>query len=394
MTETERRVLLLSSSLVRRFFGSYLKRGLEWKGDKWVGSFDREELSQFERSLEKDIQFLAPGKDRSILEGVLRKAQGGPGPADGAAPSGFTNEDYYMQQLVHAMKDWNQKSFPELNSVLEDISRSHNKSPIDEFHGLSPNQMYGLLNLGWWGEPKAIILNDNLPADDIAKAPLLHNCRLLLNLLEESGGVKTTTRGNLKRDAVKHINDLAVTEGCDLYDVYRPPGVVNEDDARPVHMARVVCDVAGLLKKRKGRFEITKKGKSLISKGNEGRLFACLFDMYFSRFNLGYCDRCPELAGLQNTFPYTLYRLSEEGEGALAGPESVASSLVHPDVATEISALEEDYLTLERLLDVRLLRHLEIFSLIEISRGMTESGYRARTFSKTKLFDRFISFSL
>ena len=76
------------------------------------------------------------------------------------------------------------------------------------------------------------------------------------------------------------------------------------------------------------------------------------------------------------------------------GKKSIAVSLIHPNLLDQIVELEERYMTPERFLDIRVLRHLEVFSLIAVSRRLTESGYgyRAQSFRKTELFDKFISF--
>jgi len=401
LSEIERRVLLLSSPLARRAFGSFLKRDLEREGDIWIALLNFDELLLMGECIYRDVGLLASGKDRTILEGVLSKVRDRVDdlPSLAGSPSGRVRSgapgDGFRQKIAQTVKDWEKGRLPDLDKALKNLSRDHNESPNDEIYGLSPKQMHYLLSLGWWNDEKVINLNDDLPPDMLENVPLLHNCRVLLEIVAGSGGVRATARGNLKRDTVQQVYDKAIFKGFDLYDVYRPPGVINEDDAQAVHMARVVCDVAGLLKKRKGRFEITRKGKSLLAKGNEGRLFAHLFDVYFRRFNLAYCDRLPEMTGLQSTFPYTLYRLCEVAEGPLAGEKSIAVSLIHPDLLDQIAVLEERYMTPERFLDLRILRHLEVFSLIAVSRGLTESGYdyRAQSFCKTELFDKFISFN-
>lgn len=400
LSEIERRVLLLSSPLARRAFGSLLRRDLEREGDIWIALLNFEELLLMGECINRDVCLLAAGKDRTILEGILSKVRDrvndlpslADSPSDRVRP--WAPGDDFRQKVAQTVKDWENGRLPDLDKALKNLSRDHNESPIDEFYGLSPKQMHELLTLGWWNDERVINLNDDLPADMLENAPLLHNCRVLLEIVAGSGGVKATARGNLKRDTVQQVYDKAIFKGFDLYDVYWQPGVINEEDAPAVHMARIVCVVAGLLKKRKGLFEITKKGKSLLVEGNEGRLFAHLFGVYFRQFNLAYCDGLPELPGLQNTFPYTLYRLCEVAEGPLVGEKNIAVSLIHPNLLDEIAALEERYMTPERFLDIRILRHLEVFSLIAVSRGLTESGYgyRAQSFRKTELFDKFISF--
>ncbi len=401
LSEIERRVLLLSSPLARRVFGSFLRRDLEREGDIWIASLTFDELLLMGACISRDTCLLTAGKDRTILEGVLSKVRDRVDdlPSLEDPPSGGVRpgapDDEFRQKVAQTVKDWGNGRLQDLDKALETLSRDHNESPIGEFCGLSPRQMHELLSLGWWNDKKVIVLNDDLPSDMLENVPLLHNCRVLLEVVAGSGGVSSTARGNLKRDTVKQVYDKAIFKGLDLYDVYRPPGVVNEDDAPAVHMSRVVCEVAGLLKKRKGRFEITRKGKSLLAEGNEGRLFAHLFDVYFRQFNLAYCDGLPELTGLQNTFPYTLYRLSEVVEGPIAGEKSIAASLIHPNLLDEVSMLEKHYTTPERFLDIRVLRHLEVFSLIAVSRGLSGSGYgfRAQSFCKMELFDKFFSFS-
>src|SRR5450759_5173778 len=68
----------------------------------------------------------------------------------------------------------------------------------------------------------------------------------------------------------------------------------NEEDVPDLKELRVVLGLAGLLKKRHGRFSLTRRGEQMLAAEQSGRLFALLLRTYFGRFNMFYGYRWRE----------------------------------------------------------------------------------------------------
>ena len=111
LSEMERRVLLLSSPLARRAFGSFLRRDLEREGDIWIALLDLDELLQLGECIYRDVGLLAAGKDRTILEGVLSKVRDRvddlpslSGSASGRVRPGAPGDEF-RQKVAQTVKD-------------------------------------------------------------------------------------------------------------------------------------------------------------------------------------------------------------------------------------------------------------------------------------------------
>lgn len=396
LTEWEKKVLAVFSPLARGSLGHVI-RGAKRQGDDWVLIMSRQELALLVDSLLRDINFLAPGRERDTLAGILDRASVHRASSrhdvissDGSFRGPGSDYADFMKQIREALEGKDLRNLAEANEVLAGITKAYNEKPMDEFFGLSPIQMSGLLDSGWWKEPRSIILGDNLLPEDLEKAPMLHNCKLLMGIVANSGGVGSTATGNLKRETVKKIFERAIYKEYDLFGPDMEPTVMNENDVMVASITRAACEAAGLLKIRNGRFSITANGAALLESGKDGILYRNLFENYFRKFNLAYCDGLSDLDSIQETFPYTLYRLGVTGEGSLKGEP--AKSLMHPNAVKDVEADKGSTDDLGRVLDIRVLMHLEVFSLVEVSREQKNWITRPVSFRKKGLFDRFIKF--
>ena len=391
LSQEERDALLLSSLLTRRLYGSLIDEA-QWCEKGWMISADREMLCAMKDALDKDLRSLSPGRDMDILEKVLEKLSLN---IIDALPEKTAPKSDFACRVEEAMRGIDPGNLKEANEALKRISHTHNVQPIEEFGGLSPTQMKGLIYFGWWKKPESVLLNRKLSFEELVKVPFFNNCHLLLELIQETGGVKTTARGNLNRETVKKVFEKSLRPEGMFMSRFSQPRVLNEENVTSVHFPRIVSELAGLLKKRKGRFEITRKAGTLLKNENAGKLYAHLFDIYFRKFDISYCDYLPEIEMIQHTFPYSLYWLSNFEEDVFVEAAKAAESVLHPASIRNIASFENRFVTPERLFDVRVLRHLEIFGLVEIHRdqeiGIPENPL---LFRKTNLFDRFLAFAL
>lgn len=279
----------------------------------------------------------------------------------------------------------------EINAALERTTEGYNRAPQRDLGGLSPEQMARLIYDDWSGEG-AVRLNRALPFEEISHARTLHNVRSLLEGLGEQGSVRATPKGNLNRAFVREMAArLAMSE--EDREVYRS-GRLNEEDLWPLHTARVLCDLAGLIKRRKGAYSLTRRGANLTSTDRAGELFALLFLTHFRELNLAWLDRAAsEAPELQHTIAFSLYQFGRAGD-VWRSPAALAPVVLLPSVRARLGRTEyTDWA--EFLTHTRILQPLRGFALAE-SRDVPGRfpGLPDKEYRPAPLFSRFLDFAL
>ncbi len=87
-----------------------------------------------------------------------------------------------------------------------------------------------------------------------------------------------------------------------------------EDDFIDLNVARRVAEVAGLIRKYKGRFIHSRDCRKLLSENSSMGLFPRLFRAYVQKYNWGYWDGYPDINFIQQSFLFTLYLLHLYGD--------------------------------------------------------------------------------
>jgi hypothetical protein len=136
------------------------------------------------------------------------------------------------------------------------------RDALEEFHGLSPEQMHHLLNFPF-ASPQLVHFPEKL--DSIPKAPVLTLFELLTGAIGEQG-LKPTAKDNLP---LKFCREAAqVYWGEQKHRENTQFGGINrEDDFLDLHITRLVAELAGLIRKYKGRFILTRDCRSLTGQG-------------------------------------------------------------------------------------------------------------------------------
>ncbi len=196
----------------------------------------------------------------------------------------------------------------DLSPGLDGILEAYNATPLEELAGISPDQARALLEHGL-EEEGPLRLAADLPLEELEGSDFLADARAFLTHVGEIGGAPATAAGNLKRVFVAEILErMRFPEGS-LEELHRMKPVVNEDDAWPLHVLRVNLELAGLVRRRKGKFLLTGEGKKMALPRAAGRLFAHLFRVHFGRFNLKYGRWAREEPDLQSMLPLLLWQI-------------------------------------------------------------------------------------
>ena len=207
------------------------------------------------------------------------------------------------REISSIAEDKGVSSIEDLNKIAAEINNRRNQTPKDDFLGLSPEQMAGLL-YSPFTSPGIVSISDQ----SVPEAQFLSLFDMLVEGIGEPGA-KATAKGNLPLKLCQNI--LSHYESGLSY---QPPRIRTEVDFEPLHCVRLVMIQAKLLRKYKGRFQITRKGRELMAPERRGELYLTLLRNYTENFNWAYRDGYAEAQIVQTSFMFTLYMISIAGD--------------------------------------------------------------------------------
>lgn len=199
-------------------------------------------------------------------------------------------------------------SMEELQSLLDQHNQQNNSASVEEFHGLSPDQMHRFLHMPF-ESPELVTFPRVLPTQPQSKAAFLLNM-LVAEIGEE--GIKLTAKGNLGQKFCQKASKA-------YFDLFPEPlmsrlSVQTETNFDPLHTIRLTAQLAGLTRKYKGRLLLTKKYLKSFERGGAMELYPLLMQAYIQKFNWAYRDGYGEVYFIQQSFLFTLYLLHKYGK--------------------------------------------------------------------------------
>ena len=196
-----------------------------------------------------------------------------------------------------------------LNAALAEISDRRNTTPVEDFAGLTPEDMTFLLYKPFTS-PEYIRLPEVLDVEP--EAPVLE---LLMPLFQEltNAPIKLTAKGNLPTRIVRE-RAAAYEPEHESYPERNPEFAHNEDSFPDLHAARTVAELAGLIRKQHGKLYLTKKAEKLLGAHGARSVYPLLLRTYLLKFNWAYMDRFDELPLIQQSWAFTCYLLTHFGQ--------------------------------------------------------------------------------
>lgn len=131
-------------------------------------------------------------------------------------------------------------------------------------------------------------INWSLPLFSLKQSPFFNLALKLLTKIGNEGKLKATAKGNLPLKVVKELFHPEIIPRVATYP--NPKTIESETDYEELFTMRTVAKQAGLLKKQKGNFSLTKKGEKLIQEKYAPQLFKLLLETYCEKFNWAYWD--------------------------------------------------------------------------------------------------------
>jgi hypothetical protein len=199
-------------------------------------------------------------------------------------------------------------SLEEANAFLGQYMQHRSQTPIDDFHGLSSEQMHRFLHFPF-DTPHLVTFPSHLDIEP--QAPILTLFNLMAAAIGEKG-LKATATGNLPRNFCR---DAALSylgeEGYQQKTKYG--GINTEPDFSELHVARLVAELAGLVRKYKGHFILGRECRKILSEQKKSEIYQRLLRAFAVEYNWGYQDRYQDFPIIQQSFLFTLYLLQKYG---------------------------------------------------------------------------------
>jgi hypothetical protein len=283
-------------------------------------------------------------------------------------------------------------SIDEAQATVDSYMHRKNTAPCDEFHGLSPEQMYHFLHFPLESSP--LIQIKDIDAQSIA-APGLALFSLLADAIGEKG-LKPTAKGNLPQ---RFCREAALSFwGEDYERLIRYGSIRSEIDFFDLHCLRLVASLAGLVRKFKGKFILSVKCRKKLASHGVGGIYMDLFTASVQKFNWAYRDGYQEVLFVQQAFMFTLFLLSKYGDKPR--PQSFYEDIflkAFPKLAREID--EVPYQTVEntirRAYFYRTLKDFsQFFGLADLRATSEDSFPKSYTVKKLPLLDQLVSFNI
>jgi hypothetical protein len=285
------------------------------------------------------------------------------------------------------------ESIEEVNAFARALVGERNRAALADFCGLSPMQMGNLLYAPFDSPQTVRFSGDTAPGREV------EILGIFLTLAESIGetGLKATATGNLPLKLCKTVGQQLRESAPQRRSSYIA-GIRSEMDVEPLHCTRLVAQQAGLIRKYRGHFVLTKRCKDLLARQDEGGIYLELFKAYTTQFNWAYRDGYPEANILQHAFLFTLFLLASYGgerrpqrfyeDRFLTAFPMVVEMFAETAYSPAESSARHCYVL--RALE----RFAAVFGLAELmteSQGSYDSHYLVR---KTALLDRFVTFTV
>ncbi|MFW8601832.1 hypothetical protein ACOHYD_10170 [Desulfobacterota bacterium M19] len=213
-----------------------------------------------------------------------------------------------MKEEIHNLiSNQSFESREELQAVLDQYQQQQNENPVDDFHGLSPEQIHRFLHMPF-ATPELIAFPLELKKEPESKAAFILS--MLLEGIDDSG-IKLTAKGNLGQKFSQEASRKYYARYPDA--LMANLSVRSELNFEPLHAIRLTAQLAGLVRKYKGRLLLTKKCHKALERNGLLELYPLLLHTYIQKFNWAYRDGFQEIPFIQQSFLFTLYLLHKYG---------------------------------------------------------------------------------
>jgi hypothetical protein len=194
---------------------------------------------------------------------------------------------------------------------LESMRLLFNSEPVNDFHGLSANEMNNILYHSY-SEKSVVRLRDEIPDAVLDQIPIFRIAEALIKLVEREEFLKLTGKKMLNLKSCAEIYDLGFYANWPVDAGFHKQ--VHEGKWSILYSARLALQFAGLLKAGKGILTLSAVGKKRLSAMSRAQLFHEFFLSYAKTLNWAVNDYYPEWFMLQQLSGFPPYLLSLYGK--------------------------------------------------------------------------------
>jgi len=173
----------------------------------------------------------------------------------------------YLNDIRKEIQDWilaeeaegRSADINRVNEHLQEIMKRHNSAPRSDFNGLSPEDMHNIMYRPF--SSQCVVSLNELRKEEYERIPLVRQTLFLLNTLSLNE-LKLTKLGWLPLKIVAETYHLGQHEWI-IEELKQKR--INEYEAGAVWMARIILDLLGWIKTRKGMLSLTVKGRKALT---------------------------------------------------------------------------------------------------------------------------------
>lgn len=280
-----------------------------------------------------------------------------------------------------------------MNAHIQKVTDVFNHTPNPEIGGFTPDMLFRLKD-GEWNSPECPLkLNTGLSLQELSPATHFMGLRQFLLYVMQEGGLKATATGNLSRKDVAVLVDFfwSETQKKRFFSISK---VMNEYDVFPIWHGRPQLEIAGLLRKHKGRFVVPKKKQALLKDSSAGELAAHLFKVYFIQFNQGFLRNDDDnTRSMQQEADFVLFTLGQQAKSWMLFKGS-AERLLHPQVFAWFDSIiiENRYKNVDTVFRDYILEPFSKWGLIEFREKKVGHFKEWDEIRVTPFYEKWISF--
>lgn len=201
--------------------------------------------------------------------------------------------------------------FLDIEEYLNSLVRNRNAAPLEDFSGLSPDQMRYLLYYPLDSGRSPICLEDRISGETLDAIPFFRLVEEFIKIVKREQFIKLTPKGALPRKILHEIYSFGF-----LKEEFIEKGYVKllrESNSVVLTTLPIIAKLSGLISKKYGRYTLTNRGRKFGDINRREEMFRLVLETFIRKFNWEYNDGYP-VAGIgQFGWSYTIFLLLKFG---------------------------------------------------------------------------------
>ncbi|MCL5033554.1 MAG: hypothetical protein M1395_00440 [Bacteroidetes bacterium] len=202
--------------------------------------------------------------------------------------------------------------FFDIQKYLDSLVRRSNAAPLEDFSGLSPDQMHHLLYhpLDSVGSP--VCLRESISDGTLDSIPFFRLVEEFVRIVKREEFIKLTPKGALPRKILHELYGFGFLKEESIEKGYVK--LMRESDSVVLTTLSIVASLGGLASKKDGRFTLTNRGRKFVEQNHREEMFRLVLQTFTGKFAWEYNDRYPVSEAGQLGWGYTVFLILKFGE--------------------------------------------------------------------------------